>query len=410
MKSICFTGLGIVKSPDFELTNDLFFKEMKKNIMMSNNLYNVKYDKKNNKYLVVYNGTTYDVKYHNQDLGRDCEKKDIVHELNYLVDTSKLQKNIDSEKDKNNQDMEKQKESIMYMARCGINDSNNRKRDYIKHLKVDYKNNRQTIIKPTLEIIKDINFYRPFYFGRNRFFSVIRVLADAFVELISIGAIASGVYLFIPVLLAITFDIFDCIGCENRTSTYGYYSNHKFLNGYGGIWASLLSILATPLVVGFSLLLRLSDKIKHTIEVNKIKKTITDLDHEKYMKKALSKSKKSILEASKLLNNIVNNENNNLNVTSEIVNNLKNDILSIKDKKTKDKYANDLYEIIKYFIESSENVKDKKRLYDILNNQINDLKIKVEEELKKEKEQERINEDYSKLMDNINHQKSIGAR
>jgi hypothetical protein len=114
------------------------------------------------------------------------------------------------------------------------------------------------------------------------------------------------------------------------------------------------------------------------------------------------------LEASKLLNNIVNN--NNLNVTSETINNLKNDILSIKNKNIKDKYANDLYEIIKYFIESSDNVKDKKRLYDILNNQIDDLKIKVEEELRKEKEEERINESCDSLIENIEHQKSIGAR
>ncbi len=114
------------------------------------------------------------------------------------------------------------------------------------------------------------------------------------------------------------------------------------------------------------------------------------------------------MEASKLLNNIVNN--NNLNVTSETINNLKNDILSIKNKNIKDKYANDLYEIIKYFIESSDNVKDKKRLYDILNNQIDDLKIKVEEELRKEKEEERINESCDSLIENIEHQKSIGAR
>ncbi len=408
MKSIRFTGLGIVKSPDFELTNKLFFKEMKKNIMMSNNLYNVSYDEKNNKYLVVYNGTTYDVKYHNQDLGKNSEKKNIVYELNYLVDISKLQKNIDSEKDKNNQDMEKQKEYIMYMARCGINDSNDNKRDYIKHLKEDYKINKPKILEPTLEKIKDINFYIPFYFGRNRFFSVIRVLADAFWCLVSLGGVMSGVYLFIPVLLAIIFDIYDCIVCSDRTSTYGYYSNHKFLNGYAGIWASLLSICEAPIILGFYSCKRLVEKIKHIIEVNKIKSTITDLDHEKYMKKALSKSKKSILEASKLLNNIVNN--NNLNVTSETINNLKNDILSIKNKNIKDKYANDLYEIIKYFIESSENVKDKKRLYDILNNQIDDLKIKVEEELRKEKEEERINERCDSLIENIEHQKSIGAR
>ena len=404
MKSICFTNLGTVNCQEFELTNKLFFEEMSKKISMSPEIYNVSYDNEKDIYKIMFDGTIYETHYRNTALGKNSEKKDIVDGLNHLIEVSKIQLEISNKTKEENCEIKENKQNALSNAKNGIVNTNDEKRSMINFLNEEYKKDRTKVFRPTLELMKKINFWEEFGLdGEGVLVHLARILLDAIGISVCMTLMTHGYasILFIIGVSATGLDLLHGIVLSEIID--------NFLNGHGGLWAIISSLVAFPFIAGFRSCKRLVEKIKHIIEVNKIKKTITDLDHEKYMKKRLSRSKVNVLEASKLLNNIVN-DNNNLNVTSETINNLKNDILSIKNKIIKDKYANDLYEIIKYFIESSDNVKDKKRLYEILNNQIDDLKIKVEEELRKEKEEERINERCDSLIENIEHQKSIGAR
>ena len=84
----------------------------------------------------------------------------------------------------------------------------------------------------------------------------------------------------------------------------------------------------------------------------------------------------------------------------------------IKDEKISKKYALELYEIINYYVEVSNRKKgfDKEKILRTLFSQIKELTANVEDELRKEKEEEKNINDYNTLIENIEYQKSIGAR
>jgi hypothetical protein len=124
----------------------------------------------------------------------------------------------------------------------------------------------------------------------------------------------------------------------------------------------------------------------------------------------LKMRKINVEELSNLFQSKLKEEPGDLNKTYEMVNELKNNILSIKDEKTKKKYVGELFEIIKYYIDASKHISIKQKTINNLFDQIKDLKIKVEEELRKEKEKEDINNECDNLVEKINYQKSIGTR
>ena len=402
MNNICFTNLGTVNCSKFELTNELFFKKMNSMISKDADSYNVSYDKENDTYVIIYDNNKYEVRYRNEILTKNSSRKDIIELLNKLIDISKTQGEIQvvGNELKNEEDVHREKALIN--AKQGIIHTNEEKESKIELLKDDYNKNKTKVFKDFLYTLRDL------------YFSDILILSDT-LTILRAGFGVGGVLLLIstiigtlvgeitaPLVLYIVSSILIIDGIFDWLNDYDYLES-------SGILGVVVALIASPFVLGYYSVKRLIEKIKSLYKINKVKKTITNVDK----KRKVKISKEELIEK---INTLTKNKINELdkdqyityNRTLEMVNNLKKNISMIQDKKKNKEYSIEFYEIIRYYIEAIENVKEKGKVSSILYDQINVLNKKVEEELRNEKMDEESSS--NDLMEVYKEQKSIGRR
>ena len=392
-----FTNLDTVKCRAFELTRTAFVNKMSE--MISKNVlgYGVSYDEESDSYLVTYQDFTYKTKYGKRDLKSDCEDEGLITQLKRLAKLTMRQKEINKEaslKEKNQKSLE---ESLMRKVNNGITGSNNEKRMKIKMLENEYKNNNN-IFEEIFNTFKVMNYGDMWEYT----FAIYGVLfglcfVGAIVWAACTGAM-TALYLFIPCII---FMIDTMVTIESSIDEFGYR----------GITMSLLSILTLPLNIVFNIVRKIVKIIKHNKEISSIKKEITDFNKKV---KFVSKLKVNINEIEKFLDNTgmdyLKNAPTDLRETTELITELKDKIRLIEDKSLKRKYSIELYEIIKYYVDASINIKGENVIPKITSNQVTDLSRRVDEELKKEKEKKESQDIYDNYVDSINKQKSIGIR
>jgi hypothetical protein len=393
---IYFTNLDTVKCKEFEYSNNRFFINMRNLINNDPHKYNVKHDKENDQYIIVYDGKSYKTKYGKKDLDSNCEDENVLEILNKLVDITNIQIDLEKEElDKEKHD-EKEHEKVVNSAKLGILVSNEEKTAKIDLINNDYKDNKFHFWKGVWEKIVNLNVG-----DVHSSHPLISVVSGGVVVIVCIVLAASlGVDLYgfigLGIFSILSIDAFSVIPAVNNCE-----------EGYRGLCASLLSLLLLPINLGMNLVKKLRNVFKHRKEISNIKKTIFKTEK----KVNLSRNKVNIDELSKFLSNqgreLLNNSPTDLTKTIESINELKDKILTIKDKNKSTKLAKELYDIIMYYVEANNNVKDKNKISNNLFNQIGDLNKRVDDELNKENES---NNNYDSLIENIEHQKSFGAR
>ena len=397
MNSICFTKLKTVIFDNYELTNDLFLKRMKEVILYNVDAYNVSYDKENDRYQIVYNSKVYDVLFRNEELHSDCQKKEIIELLNSLVDYSEKTR-IRKEKERESiQEEAKIKADIFDNVRAGISNTNELKKGMITLEENEFKEDKFPVLKGIWKIIKNFNYgevpeERLYWeIGWNGIIALVLTMILGIFQLRDVIFIPGGLY------IVSAFDGLSCIAAINNGE-----------KGYRGILLSLLSIITLPFNIAYNIVRRIGNVITHKKKIRELKKGIAEF---KEKKRYLPKKKVNINEVTKLLEDITTSDNKliNYNSTVDVIEELRNSILLIKDEKLNRKYSIELYEIIKYYIEASKRIKYEKTTK-ILFEQVSELRKKVDKELIKEQEEEKANNDYNALMDEVKHQKSIGTR
>ena len=113
---------------------------------------------------------------------------------------------------------------------------------------------------------------------------------------------------------------------------------------------------------------------------------------------------------------------NNRAITSKEIDEIKNNISSIEDKRIQNELFNDLYEIAEYCQKLSDKpIKNYEKTCSILLEQVSMLRKNIDEVLKKEREERENNRSCYKIMTEVNErieetkeeyalQKKIGAR
>ncbi len=401
MNTICFTNLGTVHCMDFELTNSLFFEKMNKKIKEQPDENKVSYDKENDKYLIMYNTHVYEVNYRNEKLDKYCPKPEIIEMLNKLVEISNSQKEIRVIEEKTSKKEKKYREKLYKNVIRGLVTSNDEKRAKISLLKEEREKNKLSFFKGIADVFKKMNYGKSFEergFWEGLIFPIPFLIAGI------IFAFIGKAYFFLGSWIVAVSIMIDALVWNK------YHINEVSYRGY---LMSIISVLALPFNVLYNAVKKLVDYIKHQSSINKIKRSITDFGKTKEFAPV---TKVNINEVSKFLDKVTNKkgdrDHETYKRTIEIINELKNRVVLIKDEKISKKYALELYEIINYYIEVSNKKRgfDKEKILRLLFSQIRDLKEKVEDELRKEMEEEKNNNDYNTLIENIEYQKSIGTR
>ena len=398
---IYFTNLGIVKSNEFEFTNDRFFTNMKNMITKKPNQNFVTYDEEKNEYKIAYNNCEYEV-----ILGKDgyLERTTIVDMLNELVEISTFVERIRKEENDKNQYIDEQRKQIFDNAKKGIIRTNEEKQAAIKINNDEYKNGKYKFWKEVFKIFKKLNW-------RKDDIWFVAIDAVATVIFCIAGGVTSALGLVVLEKIA---EVCACVSLSDLFSTmlinslidefgsccYGY--------GIRGIWLFVFSLVTLPLNMVYNLGKKIKNVAKHYTENKRLQNGIHDIKNTRI----IHKSKKNIDEVNKFIDEYaVKNmavAPTNLHKTIEVVTSLKDKILEVKDNRLSKKFAKELYEIINYYTDASINISEKDKASNILSSQLIDLKERVDKEL--ENENNKNNEECDNLIESIEHQKSIGAR
>lgn len=392
--NIYFTNLGIIKCKEFELTYRSFYDKMSRLICNDPSCYQIVYDEEENEYKVIYNSNTYFVKF-----GRDgfCEKHEAVELLDKLIKIqSNSQKMKKEENDKKEND-ERKRKALLDRVRKGILETKEEKEMKIANLKEQHKDKKFHLWKSVWKFFKSMNYGDVWEYHDNASMAV----GMAFIiPILVFGALGNNL------LAVIFFALFVIFLVDSAT-----VSISSIYGGYKGLIKSILSILALPFNVLYNVLRKVIDEVGHQKEIHDIKKTIDNLEGKDDF---IPKSKINIKEVYEFINQLsdkaFNKDNVNLDTIYKNVIELKNNIILIKDSRKRNKFAQELYEIIEYYVDANNYIKDKDNVSKIFYTGINDLTKRVSDELNKEKEVEETKNDYDTLMDTISNQKSIGAR
>ncbi len=404
--NIYFTKLGTVKCHEFELTYQDFFTKMTRFISDNIDKYQVIYDKEKDYYEIIYNYDKYRVKYGKEDLKNNCDNSDLLLQIKNLVDLSKTEAiRQKKEKDRENEILKKQQEA-MNNARLGIINTNEEKKARIAQIKKEDNKYKTEIFRDTMRIIGLMNHREPVLKGTRDWICVLSVVAGYIFAISIVEPIPTWVFIFWGFTLTSLID----------TVTI----NVELMEDYGGLFATILSILGSPFILAFHAGKRLVEKIRTFIEIFPIKRSITKDKPTKELKTKINiEDMSNVISILEEKNKQENNSSSNVLVITNRVNVLKKNIFKLMDNGIRNDYLRELRDIIEQYEKTNKYDSDGARIN--LVNLTANLELRVNEALKQQKEQESIERGYQRLMSEINnqennlsedsgYQKSIGAR
>lgn len=402
-----FSEFNIVRCKEFELLQDDFLYKMSRLITNNYEGYNVSYDSNNDTYSVVYNYNRYTVRFSNKFINNGNDNK-IKNNLDTLVRLSKFQRELHDEVSKKKNIEEEKKKKLYEKVRYNVARTVEEKEAEIELLKKDYRNDATPVFANTFDTLRDINE------GDPNDLEFLRTILGV------IGGLALGVMTIMALIGEAVMPVWAFIAAGFTTLDFILYivSDNIDLE-YRGLYATIYSIIASPFILGFNTAKRLVEKIKLLIKIIPKRRDIKMLKTGKKQKKVKNNNLNDILKTTK---KDKKEKVNNVVVSFKEFNDIKNNILLIKDSKKKKELADELYKVLEYCIKfSNTSTSFKNKTYELLLEQLSALKEKVDNELKEDNQTEVDNRTYYKLMSEIKEkkgepieeesfQKRIGAR
>lgn len=395
---INFTKYKTVKISNSEVPNNVFMGEMIRLITHDVDHYGVYYDYEYDYFKIMYDGYSYVIHGSHKPIGKDNYKKEIINELNHLCNVTKYQK----EANKFCEEAVSGKETktpLKEIEKFILNEE-----DKLKEIKERYKKNKIKPFSITNDLFKKINYGK-----RN---SVAQLFSGSF-SMASLGLIGALIVLpeYYYFWILVPLGIIDGVIFLLNDSNYNRY-------GWRGIYASLFSIIFYPISIFVTTLMKTINKIKELVDIHKIEKNIG-----KRNAKLKARNIKSI-ESSLMESKDLRVDSKRIILDADEFEELKNKILSIRDKNKQKEYGIVLLQAIADSLEVKKNKFGplRERDYSNIKYQMEELNKRVKEELENEREQDNIKRVEYRLMSEITDkkeevieecfekQKSIGTR
>ncbi len=403
-KNICFTYLGTVIFNKSEVTSKEFVNSMTKLIMNDSDKYNVHYDSKKKCYVIIYDGEEYIVKYRKKELRNDCNNKSVLYYIKQLVDISELQKELNNESNRRTKELEiarekkikEKQDEVIGNTIDKLSEEIESRKSEIDDLKKDFFCKENSLVYCVKNLFNLLNYGKV-----SKIAHFFRGMAGIFaLGMLSsmIGVVGFNVSIFIYLLLGYS-------ALEGLSSIFFVKRDGGQLTGYRGILVSLLSI---PVILGYSLchsvlwsLLGINTFLNVTKLKNEIGNFRRNFNTIKVKNKNLEKINLDFLNEKD-----IKIDQKRIVMTVNEANELKDKILSIKDKKTKKELAKELYKIIEDSLNMTK-IYGRKRNngFDILTNNVTILKNKVDKVLEKENKENNEEKVLYRLMTEVDNKK-----
>ena len=399
MAEIYFTKLKTVIFDNKEITREMFYKNMRDliNTDIDNNY--ITYDKENDEYKIRYKGRLYTVYYGKEKLNEYSADKETLEFIDKLVKVSEDQKKVRDEDSRRFVYYDKKRTEALRNADRNIFKSDDDKKAKIEMINKEYKNKGHKFFRGIFDLFIGMNVYEEI--------DTEDKLNLHLIPLVIIGIISVVLSFTVSPSMGIPI-IFAGGGLVLFSSI-----SAMFFEPYNGLIGSVLSVALLPLNILINLILKIIDSIKYKNKINSVKKTMSKEKKEKLNIRRMNHlfRRINVNEIVKYLDKEavddlakgpIDYEN-----TIKYITELKDKILSIKDKSTSDKLAKELFDIVSYYTDSKLKFDDKKN---VLSTLINDLHKKVDDVLSDEKEKEKTKEAYDGCIETIDEQRMINAR
>jgi hypothetical protein len=395
-----FNKLGTVKWNNEEFTHKEFLNKMIKLIISDIDSNRVKYNEKENCYIVTYVREEYRVKYCDKDLNKENGTETLLNYFDLLINITKIQDKIKTEEEieenrikseefrrknrimNDDESVEKANESIAKKIA-----------DYekeIEDLKAEWWMDDESTL---LNII--LAFLLTFNYGDLSYGSGVLKSISGWTGLIALLGLTIASLCGVSIPLALF--LISALGLGEGVC-FHLFTNEDRDHGYRGPTCTLLSLGLLPLVLPCSIIFKIIERIGFAYSSGRYKRKIKNLKRKQKMQMVNSNEFKNI--KSVLAEENVNTKD--LLLTINEFKELKDNILLIKDEKLKKTYANELYKIIEDFVNANklkENNRDK--TFVSLLDKLNNLKEKVNNK----RDNEENTNSYYKLMTEINDKK-----
>ncbi len=393
-----FTRIKTVRFNDSEVLYDSFYKTMRDliNSDIDNNY--VTYDKENDEYKIRYKGRFYTVYYGKEKLNEYSADKETLEFIDKLVKVSEDQKKVRDEDSRRFVYYDRKRAEALRNADRNIFKSDNDKKAKIEMINKEYKDKGHKFFRGIWDLFIGMNVCE-------------EIDADDKLELHLIPLVIIGI---ISIVLSITGSSSAAVATILAGGGLVLFSSISSLfEPYNGLIGSILSVALLPLNILINLILKIIDSVKYKKELNSVKKAMSKEKKEKHVIKRMNHlfRRINVNELVKYLDKEavddlakgpIDYEN-----TIKYITELKDKILSIKDKSTSDKLAKELFDIVSYYTDSKLKFDDKKN---VLSSLVSDLCKRVDEVLREENEKEENNQICNGCIETIDEQRMINAR
>ena len=409
MRTLSFTRLRTVKNDvnSFEQTYSDFMANLICLMSTSPSQNGVRYDDKNNCYIIKIDGIEYVALYREEIINKNCDNKELVEELDELVQISNNKNEIARKRIEDEKKALEEYDRIIKNGKRGILNNSKEKKIYIDYLKKEFEENGSKVFSNSFESIKNLilieSKYAMVFFGCE--FIVLFVIGIilfviahfAAIELIKLVA---GYFVMASFFDPVASFILDIITWITGSETF-----------LTSILTSVLTLAISPFIIGKNIVKRIVQKIKLNKKIGPIEKSIYRNDKKKEKVKVTTQDIVDLMDFNKEKEDTGISKRSK-NITTKDLDDLKNDILSINNKNARDKFTNELREIVKYYTEAFEHMDIDKQVVIIQSffDQTSNLRSRVEEELINEREKISFMHENDILMDKVAPQKTIGAR
>jgi hypothetical protein len=393
-----FTRIKTVRFNDSEVLYDSFYKTMRDliNSDIDNNY--VTYDKENDEYKIRYKGRLYTVYYGKEKLNEYRADKETLEFIDKLVKVSEDQKKVRDEDSRRFVYYDKKRTEALRNADSNIFKSDDDKKAKIEMINKEYKDKGHKFFRGIWDLFIGMNVCEKIDLEDKL---VYHLILFVIIGIISIVLAFTGSFLagLTTVLAGGALSLFSCLSA--------------LAEPYNGLIGSILSVALLPINILINLILKIIDSVRYKKKLNSVKKTMSKEKKQKLNIRRMNHlfRRINVNEIVKyldkeavddLVKGPIDYEN-----TIKYITELKDKILSIKDKSTSDKLAKELFDIVSYYTDSKLKFDDKKN---VLSTLINDLHKKVDDVLSDEKEKEIEKEAYDGCIETVDEQRMINAR
>lgn len=393
IERIIITDFNTIKCSDFEVSFTDFFKRLSRLIVNDSQAYNVLFYRGN--YIINYNNKSYFFMESKEQLNEI--NSNFVNYLDELISLSNFQRSLARKENNETNKKESERDKTLEEATLKSRETIRKLKESINDIKSSAKKNNSSIWQDTFDLVEKINV------GREH------EIYLSFRTVMGVGALIGTIVYLLSMIGGVAFNPFvlGALLIEDLDAATLVYEIHKQDDlemdpHYRGIYLSIISIILFPLLLGYSTVTKIVDKVKLFKEIRKIKKHLRELEN----KEILDSKREKIINNFFKKGKEIDGDKGKLIISPSLLEETKNKLLLIEDPVKRKEIGFDLYMATGFavnLVNNTDNVQKYERLIKLINI-INQRIYKVLQE-ETEKRNSVITSAHYKLMTEVNEKK-----